>query len=163
IRAHQQPFDGYFELLASASVGYARGLDDLVGDEPGTDFVTDCAADPFLQLVRQFLVIQKIYKERHPVSAALQLNAYDERFTDSSELLDRLVDLGTAHPDALPVEGGVGSAVHQHRAAFRDRHPVAVPPHPGVLLEVGASKTAAVGIVPESDRHGGHRLGDYQL
>jgi hypothetical protein len=38
-----------------------------------------------------------------------------------------------------------------------------VPPDPGVDVEIALPVPDAAGIVPETDRHGRHRLGDDQL
>ena len=42
-------------------------------------------------------------------------------------------------------------------------HPVAVPPHPRVVVEVRLAQPGAVRVVPEHHRHRRHRLGDHQL
>src|SRR4029079_67651 len=48
-------------------------------------------------------------------------------------------------------------------AAVGDLDPVTVSPDPWVRLEVARAVALAVGVVPERDRHRGHRLGDHEL
>ena len=103
---------------------------------------------------------REVDEERHPVAAVGLLDADDERFPDLGKALDGLVDVGRAHADALPVEGGVGAAVDDDRAAVGEGDPVAVAPDAGVHVEVAVVVAAAVGVVPEADGHRRHGLGD---
>ena len=104
--------------------------------------------------------VGEVDEERHPVAAVGLFDADDEGLADLGEAFDGLVDVGGAHPDALAVEGGVGAAVDDDGAAVGEGDPVAVPPDAGVHVEVAVVVAAAVGVVPEADRHGRHGVGE---
>ena len=105
----------------------------------------------------------EVDEERHPVAAVGLFDADDEGLADLGEAFDGFVDVGGAHADALAVEGGVGAAVDDDGAAGGDGDPVAVAPDAGVRVEVAVVVAAAVGVVPEADRHGRHGVGDDQF
>src|SRR3712207_8017334 len=91
------------------------------------------------------------------------LHAEDDAVADLRDRLDRGVDVRRPHADAAAVQGGVRAAGDDAGAALGDLHPVAVPPDAGPRLEVGLAVPGPVGVVPEAQRHRGHRLGDDQL
>ena len=63
----------------------------------------------------------------------------------------------------LAVDGRVRAAVDHRAAALGDLDPVAVPPDAGIGVEVALAVALAVRVVPEVDRHRGHRLRDHEL
>jgi drug/metabolite transporter (DMT)-like permease len=79
------------------------------------------------------------------------------------QLLDLAVDLGGADAHAAGVERGVRAAVDDHAAVRGDLAEVAVAPDVVEALEVGGVVLAAVGVVPEADRHHREGLGAHQL
>ncbi len=71
----------------------------------------------------------------------------------SCELLDDAIDLRGADPHAAGIQHGVRPAVDHDAAVRRELGVVAVAPHVRESLEVSGAVLAAVGVVPEADRH----------
>src|SRR5436190_19631327 len=88
---------------------------------------------------------------------------HDEAVDDLVEGLDDRVEVAGPQPDATAVEGGVGATGDRARAVVGERDPVAMPPDPGEVLEVGGAVAAAIGVVPEADGHRRHRRGEHEL
>ena len=122
----------------------------------GERLLADRRFDAVAQAVVERGAVGEVDEERHPVAAVGLFEADDQGFADLGEAFDGLVDVGGAHPYALAVEGGVGAAVDDDGAVVGEGDPVAVAPDAGVHLEVAVAVAAAVGVVPEVDRHGGH-------
>ena len=82
---------------------------------------------------------------------------------DLRQPLDHPVELAGAHPDAAAVQGRVGPAVNDAAAVGHDHDPVAVPPDARIVGEIASPVPLAAGVIPESDRHRRHRLGQHEL
>ena len=120
-------------------------------------------ADPPHQLVVELGALAQHHEQRHVALAAVERHVDDQRVDD---LLDRehgAVDLGRAHAHAAAVDRRVRAAADDGRAALGDLDPVAVAPDARVHVEVGLAVALAVRVVPQVERHRGHRLGDDQL
>ncbi|SKT91623.1 Uncharacterised protein [Mycobacteroides abscessus subsp. abscessus] len=80
-----------------------------------------------------------------------------------------LVDVRRTHADSVAVQRGIATPVDDQRSAFGDCHPITVPPDPRRLtigpfvLEICSLVARSVWVVPEADRHTGHRLQDHHL
>src|SRR6266852_6025003 len=66
-------------------------------------------------------------------------------------------------PHTVAIQGCVGAPQHEAAAAGVDFEEVAVPPNPGVLVEIRFAIAGAVRVVPEADGHGRQRPRDHQL
>src|SRR4029453_2556363 len=73
------------------------------------------------------------------------------------------VDLARPHADAAAVDRCVRAAADDGGPALGDLDPVAVPPDPRVRGEVAVAVAASVGVTPQEEGHGRHRLGDHEL
>src|SRR6185312_7304797 len=82
---------------------------------------------------------------------------------DLGNVIEYPVELAGPETDATTVEGGVGAAGHLAGPLGGEPDPVAVAPHARVVLEVRLPVSRAVRVVPESEGHRGHRLGDHEL
>jgi predicted nucleic acid-binding protein len=161
--ALEQAFDRDLQLLPGAGVRDGRHLDDLVGDVAGPGAGADGFTDAVAQGVVRFGTGREDHEQRHPVASVRLLRADDQGFGDLGEALDDVVDVGAAEAYAVAIEGGVGAAVHDHRAVGGEGDPVAVPPHTGISGEVRLAVAGTVGVVPEGQRHGRHGAGDDQF
>src|SRR5262245_40249046 len=63
----------------------------------------------------------------------------------------------------MAIERCVRAPEHEAAAPVIDPEEVTVAPDTGIVLKIGFQVALVVGIVPETHRHGGHRLGDHQL
>ena len=88
--------------------------DDLVGHVPGRGSVADGLPDRAGQRVVEFVSGIEHHEQRHPVLSLRLLDPDHEGLGDLVELLDDVVDVRAAHPDAVAVQRGVGSPVHHH-------------------------------------------------
>src|SRR5918992_293470 len=155
--------DRHLELLAVEGLGYVRHSEDLVRHVPRRGVLADALLDPTLQVVVELGAFLEDYEEGHKGLAALPVDVYDQAILHLLDLLDGPVDLARPHPYAAAVYGRVGAPVDHAGAVWFDLDPVAVPPHPRVHVEVALPVALALRVVPEVDRHGGHRLRDDQL
>ena len=79
------------------------------------------------------------------------------------EGLDHGVELARAEPHAAAVQRRVRAPGDQAAPARSEGDPVAVAPDARIVLEVGGAVAAAIGVVPETDRHRRHRRADHEL
>src|SRR4029079_8440934 len=77
---------------------------------------------------------------------------------DLRQGLDRPVELARTEPVTVPVQRRVAAPVDDRAAARRDAQPVAVTPDAGIGVEVALEIAPVVRVVPEVERHRGHRL-----
>ena len=116
-------------------------------------------ADPAGQLFVEFFSFFQHHKQGHVVLAVGQFEIDDQAILDLGNMVQTAVDLRRADPHALPVEGSIRTPQDHQSAARGDLEPVAVAPDTGKHLEITAQVALLAGIVPEIDRHGGHRFG----
>ncbi|SLF01321.1 Uncharacterised protein [Mycobacteroides abscessus subsp. massiliense] len=108
-------------------------------------------------------------EQRHPVGAIRSVNTQDESLGDLIHRFHYLVDVRRTHADSVAVQRGIATPVDDQRSAFGDCHPITVPPDPRRLtigpfmLEICSLVARSVWVVPETDRHTGHRLQDHHL
>ena len=98
-----------------------------------------------------------------PAGVAGVLDVDDEAVGDLVEPFDDGVEVARSETHAAAVERGVGPTADDARPVLGERHPVAMAPDAREVLEVGGPVLRAVTIVPETDRHRRHRLGDHEL
>src|SRR6185312_15859219 len=94
---------------------------------------------------------------------AAVLEVDHERVDDLGNVLDNRVELACAEPDPTAVQGGVGAPGDHAAATLGELDPVSLAPDARIAIEVGAPIALAVRVVPEPDRHRGHRLSDHHL
>ena len=82
----------------------------------------------------------------------------DHEPVQTSDILHRGVDLVVPMRSPAAVDRGVRAPVDHGGAALGDLDPVAVAPDARVVVEVAGRVALAVGVVPEVERHRGHRL-----
>src|SRR6185437_4716271 len=87
----------------------------------------------------------------------------DQTIENLGQVFNHTIDLARSHTDTHTIDGGVGAPVNDDSAGWGDLHPVAMPPDARKRLEIALTVTLVVGIVPEVDWHGWHRLGDNQF
>ena len=74
------------------------------------------------------------------------LDVHDQAVGDLGEALDDGVEVARAETHPAPVECGVGAPADHARPVVGERHPVAVAPDPGEVLEVGGAVLGTFGI-----------------
>ena len=92
-----------------------------------------------------------------------QVEVHHERAEHTIDGFNGLVNLGSADPDPLPVEGRIRASKHEAPVAVVDPEEVAMSPNPREDVEVRRAVARAVLVAPEPHRHGGHRLGNDKL
>ena len=136
---------------------------DLVRHVPGRELGPERGAEPGGQVVVQLAARGRHHVQDQPALGAELAGVHHQAVGDLGKALDHAVELAGAHPDPAAVEGGVGAAVDDAAPVGQQLDPVAVPPDPGIGVEVAFPVPGATRIVPEADRHRRHRLGDDQL
>ena len=129
----------------------------------GRAVLADPPPDLGYQLIGQLLPLAQDDEHRHPAVRPLPGYVDDERVEHLREREHRPVDLARPHPDPASVDGGVRAPVDHRGSPVGDHDPVAVPPDPGVSVEVALAVARSVVVAPEADRHRRHRLGDHEL
>src|SRR5438093_4758322 len=94
---------------------------------------------------------------------AQHLQIDHQAIEDLPEVLDRAVQLAGAHANTHPVDRRVRAAIDDHPAVRGDLDPITVAPDTWVHLEIALAVAPALRVVPEEQRHRGHRLGDDEL
>src|SRR5205807_10480745 len=163
VRAVQDLAHGNLQLLTGQGARYARYLVNLVRHVPGRQLRRERGADRVLLLVAELASRRGHHEQDQPALGAEPARIHHQAVADFFDGLDHAVQLAGAHAHAAAVERGVRAAVDDEAAVGQHLDPVAVPPDPGVHLEIALPVPDAVGIVPEPDGHRRHRLGDHQL
>src|SRR6185312_7453753 len=86
-----------------------------------------------------------------------------ERFDDFVETFDRGINFGSADTYSAWIQHGIGASVDHDAVVFCQSRVVTVVPHTREPLKVGCPVPGSVGIIPESNRHGGEGCGAHQL
>src|SRR5688500_16165649 len=154
--------DRQFDHLAALRARHVGDLQDLCRDVARRGVLTDAAADAVLQLVGECRAVAELHEE-HDAFVVVPLLADHDAFHDLIELFDLTVDLRGTDANAAGIQDGVGAAVNDHAAVFRELDPVAMAPDARVGPEIGRVVLPAVRVVPEADRHRGERQGADQL
>lgn len=101
--ALQQPLDGTSRRLPVMVCGRAATATTSSGTWRGETSDLIRLSDSLDKLGREFVAGDRYDEQGHQIAAIRLLDADHERVGDFRELVDDLVDLGTAHPDAVPV------------------------------------------------------------
>src|SRR5215217_6503227 len=161
--AREDLLDGHLELLAVEGLGYLGDGEDLVGHVPRGSVLLDASSYPVLQIVVELDTFLQNHEERHKGASRFSGDVDDEAVGHLLDLVYSGVDLARPHPYAATVYGGIGAPVDHAGAVLLDLDPIPVTPRAGIDVEVALPVTLSFLIVPEVDRHGGHRLCDDEL
>ena len=82
---------------------------ELIRQEVATDSYIDIPAE-VLQLAGELGPAGQHHEQRQPVPAGAELGPDHQCLGDFGQLVDHAVDIGTAKPDPVPVEGGIRTA-----------------------------------------------------
>ena len=127
------------------------------------EILANAGLDPPFQVLVQGHALTQHHEQRHERLPPQVFQVDHQAVEHLRQFLHHAVDLAGAHANAVAVDGGVGTAVDHRPAAWRDADPVAVAPDAGEHVEVAVVVAVAALVVPEIQRHGGHRFGDHQL
>ena len=119
---------------------------------PRCGVVADLSADAFAQRVVECNAIAQAHEQDHPL-IALPVLADADAFQHFRQLFDLAIDFRSADAHAAGIEGGVGAPVDDHAIVCGQHRVVAVAPHARLALEICGAIFAAVGIIPERNRH----------
>ena len=133
------------------------------GHVPRGAVLADPRPDRLRELLVELRAVAQHDEQRHEVLLALLRDVDDQRVGHLVEREHGAVDLRRAHADPAAVDRRVRAAGDDRRAALGDLDPVAVAPDAGEHVEVALAVALAALVVPEEQRHRGHRLGDHQL
>src|SRR6266850_2514309 len=104
-------------------------------------------------------------EDRQMTRPAEEFEVNDQAVNDTGHRFDHAVVLGSADPDTVSVDGGVGSPEHDPAGCASTRNefqPIAVPPDwpPGVVgevREVACDVATVTYVIPEAQWHGRQR------
>src|SRR5690606_4935203 len=146
----------------AAGVGNVGDFNDVFGHMPRASTFADSGFQGFDQVIGDGLAVGGDH-EQDDFDVTVDLAANHEAVFDLADGFHLAVDFGGADSYAAGVEGGVGAAVDDGAAVFGELDEVAVGPDPGEGVEVGVLVALAVRVIPETHRHGGHRLATDQF
>ncbi len=155
---------GRLQLLTGKRARYAGNLVNIVRHVPRRQLGAQLAAESAGQVAGQFLALGQGDVEHEPPVLAELPGVDHQAVRHFGERLDDAVEIAGPHTHSVAVQRGVRAAVDDAPAVGQDRDPVAVPPHAGEVVDSSWRRSGyRVRVVPESDRHRGHRLGDHQF
>ena len=127
------------------------------------DTFAQALLDLRFQSIIQRHAVSQYHKERHIILAARQFHPDDQAIEHLRDSFHDAVNLAAAHPDTLPVNRGIGTAIDDRATPVSNHDPVAVPPYPRVHLEIALLVALPFWIVPEVNGHRWHRLRNHQF
>src|SRR5258705_6691861 len=161
--ADQQLLHRHLELLAVERAWYRRHGHDLVRHVAWRDDRRDLCADRRPQRIGQRIAGARHEEHRQIIVTSGPLDADHQTFFHLRERFDRPVDVAAADAHAEAVDGRVGPAVDHGTAGAGELHPVAMPPYTREHAKVAVAVARIAGVIPETERHRGHRLRDDKL
>jgi len=96
-----------------------------------------------------------------PAVRILQID--DQAVFHRLNFMYRLVDFTGANAHPLTVECCIRATKNSQGTLRGNPNPIAMTPHPGVIIKITGLIAQPAGIVPEKYRHGRHRTGDDHL
>src|SRR6185503_4339856 len=157
---------GELHDLAALGPGNVADLDDLRGHVARRRVGANARLDAIGELVVERSALLQLHEQDDADVthfAGRPVLADDDAFDDLGHLLDLAIDLGRPDAHAARIERCIGAAVDDEAVVRGDLDPIAMTPDAGKPLEVRRAVLAAVGIVPETDRHGGKRALAHEL